>query len=427
MVDQTFHDQTADNQARFAQFRPTAKLFLRGGQPPAVGSRFRNRDLARTYDLIARKGVKAFYRGKVAHQIARTVQHPPKAPGATLSAKPGKMTVRDLRRYRTIDRKPTKIRYRGLNVYGMAPSSSGGSTVGEALNILERYRLGSMDAGALYHHYIEAMALAFADRNAYVGDPRSVKVPLRHLLSDTFAAERACALDEHKAATKPVAAGAVSSYDGKCSATPTRGSAGRETENIETTNLTVVDRWGNVVEYTLTIEQTGGSGIVVPGRGFLLNNELTDFSAAYDPKDPNRIEPGKRPRSSMSPTIVLKGRKPWLALGSPGGATIINTVSQLLIDRIDRGMSIAQAMAEPRVSNTNSASSAAEPAFKAKYGPALASYGQELTVSGDTFTGAQEIGAATAIEIGPRKRLTAVAEPSRRGGGSALVVKRARR
>ena len=113
-----------------------------------------------------------------------------------------------------------------------------------------------------------------------------------------------------------------------------------DTENVSTTNLTASDKWGNVAEYTLTIEQTGGSGIVVPGRGFLLNNELTDFTAVYDPADPNRIEGGKRPRSSISPTIVLDDGKPFLALGSPGGSTIITTVLQMLFNRIDRGMTL---------------------------------------------------------------------------------------
>ena len=126
-----------------------------------------------------------------------------------------------------------------------------------------------------------------------------------------------------------------------------------DTENLSTTHLTVADKWGNVVAYTLTIEQTGGSGIVVPGRGFLLNNELTDFTADYDADDPNRIEGGKRPRSSMSPTIVLKKGKPVLALGSPGGSTIITTVLQLLVNRLDLGMTLPQAMAAPRASQRN--------------------------------------------------------------------------
>ena len=195
-----------------------------------------------------------------------------------------------------------------------------------------------------------------------------------------------------------------------------------DTENLNTTNMTVADRWGNIVEYTLTIEQTGGSGIVVPGRGFLLNNELTDFTAVYDPADPNRIEGGKRPRSSISPTIVLRGGKPFLALGSPGGSTIITTVLQMLFDRIDRGMTIQQAIAEPRGSQRNTASVTAEQSFIDEYGAALAPYGYTFTPAGAPGTTAAEIGAATAIEFGRHHLMTAVSEPTRRGGGAALVV-----
>jgi gamma-glutamyltranspeptidase/glutathione hydrolase len=155
--------------------------------------------------------------------------------------------------------------------------------------------------------------------------------------------------------------------------------------------------------------------MVLPHRGFLLNNELTDFSAVYDPQDPNRIEGNKRPRSSISPTILLRDGKPFLALGSPGGSTIITTVSQMLFDRIDRGMTIEQAIAAPRASQRNTASVTAEPDFINTYGTALGAYGH-------TFSSTPEIGAATAIEFGPGGRLTAVSEPVRRGGGSALVV-----
>ena len=149
--------------------------------------------------------------------------------------------------------------------------------------------------------------------------------------------------------------GDVTSYDGVCDDAAGEAAPAEDTENVSTTNLTVADRWGNVVEYTLTIEQTGGSGIVVPGRGFLLNNELTDFSTVYDPEDPNRVQPGKRPRSSMSPTIVLRHGKPFLALGSPGGSTIITTVLQMLFNRLDRGMTIVEAIKAPRSSPRNSA------------------------------------------------------------------------
>jgi gamma-glutamyltranspeptidase/glutathione hydrolase len=273
------------------------------------------------------------------------------------------------------------------------------------------------------HHYLDASALAFADRGAYVGDPAYVDVPLHDLLSDTYAAERACQISDSTALATPVARGDVTSYDGVCdSGGASPGRTAPDTENLNTTNLTVADRWGNVVEYTLTIEQTGGSGIVVPGRGFLLNNELTDFSAVYDPTDPNRMEGGKRPRSSISPTIVLRNGKPWLALGSPGGSTIITTVLQMLVNRIDLGMSIEQAIAAPRASSRNTPSITAEQSFIDQYGAALQPYGYTFTPAGAPGTTAAEIGAATAIQLGPHHRLTAVSEPTRRGGGSALVV-----
>ena len=157
------------------------------------------------------------------------------------------------------------------------------------------------------------------------------------------------------------------------------------------------------MEYTLTIEQTGGSGITVPGRGFLLNNELTDFSTTYVADDPNRIQGGKRPRSSMAPTIVLRKGKPVLALGSPGGSTIITTVLQMLFNRIDRGMTIEQAIAAPRASQRNTKDVTAEPEFIDAYKAQLAPYGHTFVLQGDAFTSKAEIGAATAIEFG-RKR-----------------------
>ena len=426
-VDPTFNLQTSENQRRFANFPATSKLYLPGGTPPAVGSIQRNPDLAATYRLIAKRGIRAFYDGPLAKEIAQTAQHPPKRANPDLPIPPGYLHAGDLARYRVKQPAPTHVGYRGLDVYGMAPSSSGGTTVGEALNILERFRLrGMSDADAL-HHYLEASALAFADRGKYVGDPAYVKVPQKALLSDKFAAERACRIKPTKALTKPVDPGSVADYDGKCgSGSSARPDAKPDTENVNTTNLTVADRWGNIVEYTLTIEQTGGSGMVVPGRGFLLNNELTDFTAVYDKSDPNRIEAGKRPRSSISPTIVLHNGKPVLALGSPGGSTIITTVLQMLFDRYDRGMTIEQAIAAPRASQRNTADVTAEQPFIDEYGAALKRYGHTFVPAGAPGTTAAEIGAATAIEFGARGYLTAVSEPVRRGGGSALVVSPAR-
>jgi gamma-glutamyltranspeptidase / glutathione hydrolase len=418
VVDQTFHDQTAANQSRFSQFTSTRKLFLPGGAPPPVGSTFRNPDLGNTYELIADRGLRAFYRDAIAREIVATVQDPPTTADHTLPAPPGYMERSDLSGYRVLDRAATHSGYRGYDVFGMRSSSSGGTTVGEALNIMERYDLAAMSDQDALHRYLEAGSLAFADRGKYFGDERFVDVPVDDLLSDLFAQERACQIDPTTAKPKPVAAGNVDNYDGDCATPNAATTRTRDSEGLSTTNLTVTDRSGDVVEYTLTIEQTGGSGIVVPNRGFLLNNELTDFTTTVFPvpaSDPNRPEPGKRPRSSMSPTILLKGGKPFLALGSPGGSTIITTVLQMLFNRIDRGMSIEQAMAAPRSSPRNASPMQAEPAFLSAYGAQLEAYGHQ-------FVSIPEIGAATAIEFGPGGLLTAVAEPTRRGGGSAAVV-----
>ena len=187
------------------------------------------------------------------------------------------------------------------------------------------------------------------------------------------------------------------------------------------------DRWGNVASYTLTIEQTGGNGMVVPGRGFLLNNELTDFNfvpASAGVPDPNLPAAGKRPRSSMSPTIVLRNGRPFLALGSPGGATIITTVLQTLLNRVDFGLPLPEAIAAPRVSQRNQATGAAEAerAFlDSPVGQELGSrFGQTFSPTAALFG---EIGAATGIEFLGKGRLLAAAEPTRRGGGSALVLR----
>jgi gamma-glutamyltranspeptidase/glutathione hydrolase len=435
VVDETFRQQTLDNKVRFSAFTPTRDLFLPGGDAPAVGSVFHNQDLAKTYRLLAKEGIAAFYGGPLAAEIADTVQNPPKDPAwvapapvppattaTVIPAFPGYLTTDDLAAYRAIDQAPTHVEYRGHDVYGMAPSSSGGTTVGEALNILEPFDLAGMSAAGALHHYLEASALAFADRGAYVGDPAFVDVPTEALTDPLFGKERACEIDPDHAAVKPVPAGDVGSYDGVCAISPQVSADEKDTENISTTNLTVADKWGNVVEYTLTIEQTGGSGIVVPGRGFLLNNELTDFSAAYVPTDPNRLEPGKRPRSSMSPTIILKEGVPFLALGSPGGSTIITTVLQTILNRVDLGMTVSEAIAAPRASQRNTVNISAEQGFIDAYAGDLEAMGHLFTKAGDGLTSLPEIGAATAIEFGPGNTMTAAAEPVRRGGGSAMVV-----
>lgn len=425
VVDGTFRSQTLDNKDRFAAFPATAKLFLPDGDAPHTGSVFRNPDLAATYRMLGRRGPDAgFYRGVLAHEVADVVQHPRKAVNTRLPIPAGSLSVGDMAGYRPVYGHGTTSRYRGYTVHGMDGSSAGGTTVGEALNILDTVPLSGMPRDRAEHYYLGASALAFADRAKYSGDPRYVKVPARRLLSTEFAGQRACAIPADRALKTPTTAGDVDNGANCGTSAPVKRTP--DTENVETTNLTVSDRWGNVVEYTLTIEQTGGSGQVVPGRGFLLNNELTDFTTTYDPADPNRIEPGKRPRSSIAPTILTRGGRPVLALGSPGGSTIITTVLQILVNRFDLAMSLPEAVDAPRASLRNTATVTAEPAYITTYGDALKRLGYTLSPSGDALTSAASIGAATGIEFRPDGRLIAAAEPARRGGGAAAVVRPAR-
>jgi gamma-glutamyltranspeptidase / glutathione hydrolase len=426
-VDQEFYDQTALNAERFADIVPTRRLFLPGGRPPAVGSTFRNPDLARTYRTLAQRGPDWFYRGQLAREIVRTVKQPPVDPAATRNVRPGLMETGDLAAYTAPARRPTRVNYRGLDVYGMAPPSSGGSTVSEALNILSNFRLSERDPVQALHYYLEASRLAYADRGRYVGDPDFENVPLRELLSRGFARERACLIDPARAATSPVPPGSPDGDYTPCR--PETGAAQKLTyEGPQTTHLVVADKWGNVVAYNVTIEQFGGSALTVPGRGFILNNELTDFSLAPpapgSPHDPNLPGPGKRPRSSMAPTIVLEHGRPLLALGSPGGSTIITTVLQILLNRVDLGMDLPTALAAPRATQRNTADTFAEQAFMDRYEAALEARGHRVELFPGPPRG--QIGAATALEFLRPGLVQAVAEPVRRHGGSALVVRPAR-
>ncbi len=400
VVDKTLHQQTVDNAARFRRFPATKKLYLPGGKPIKTGSTLRNPGLARTYRRIARLGTaRGFYRGPIARALVATVRHP------AAKVHRGAMTRGDLTAYRALRRAPVTTDYRGYTIAGMGPPSSGGTTVLEALNIMEAFGAPAASPVEELHRYIEASRYAFADRNEYVGDPAFVDNPLTCLLSQDFANARQ-ALIGPRAPDKPVKAG-------DC---PGGARASTSHEGPNTTHLTVADAAGNVVTYTFTIEQTGGSGMVVPGRGFLLNNELTDFN--FEPGTANSPAARKRPRSSMSPTLVLKDGRLVLAVGSPGGSTIITTVLQILVDRFERGMTLPQAIADPRVSENNLDASAVEPAFRA------GGYAGALRGLGHRFVPAPggEIGAATGIEVLPDGRYEAAAEPVRRGGGSAMVV-----
>ncbi|WP_225414146.1 gamma-glutamyltransferase [Stigmatella hybrida] len=432
-VDQTFFEQTSRNVERFRLFSSSARLLLpAAGQPAPVGSTFRNPDLAKTYRLVAKDGSRAFYRGEIAQAIVDTVARPPMAPEAGRPVRSGVMKLSDLADYEARVREPVKSTYRGYTVYGMGPPSSGGIAVELALNLLEGDAPASLSRVDFLHRYLEASRLAFADRSAYVADPEYVDVPVAGLLSKDYAAERRKALSVTKAAPGEVPPGNPFAFQKDPSTF--RSAAGLasapvlaalapsplDIPNRETTHITTSDKVGNVVTYTCTIEAEGGNGIVVPGYGFLLNNELTDFDVPpkADMPHANTPEPGKRPRSSMSPVLVFKDGAPVFALGSPGGSTIITTVLQTLVNHLDLGMPVLEAVAAPRVSQRNlpDGTSQAEPEFIAS------PEGAALQARGHVFTDVGPIGAVTGIRFHPDGTVTAVAEPKRRGGGSAMVV-----
>lgn len=419
VVDQTFHDQTVANAQRFSMFPETATVFLPGGAAPEVGSVFRNPDLARAYRELRTHGVASLYRGRMGAAVVAEVRDPTTAPGVEVPA--GEMTLEDLAAYRALDKAPVHARYRDRDVYGMPVPSSGGIAVAEILNLVEAYdeRTGQPVAEAddvqYLHRFSEASATAFADRNRYVGD--APDVPAQELVSQAFADERSCLFDAGAAMQRPVPFGSPDGEYADCEVATESGVLAHE--GMSTTHLSVVDRWGNAVSYTSTIEQTGGSAITVPGWGFILNNELTDFDfVPLQPgvPDPNLPGPGKRPRSSMSPTIVVGEAGLELVAGSPGGATIITTVAQILLGHYERGLSVGDAVAAPRLSSRNGPSELAEPAITGTdLGAALSALGHRLAPTA-------EIGAATAIRVLGPNRYTAAAEPTRRGGGSAMVV-----
>src|SRR5580700_7558980 len=401
-----------------------ALLLTPAGNPLPVGYLLRNPDLARTYQLLARYGPSYLYDGPLGQAVVQADDHPVLTPGQAVVALPGIMTISDLRAYQALVLPPTHVRYRGLDIDSMAPPSSSGSTVGEALNILSGYNLSAEPRATALFHYLEASRLAYADRNAHVGDPRYVSVPLSGLLSPAFAATRRC-LIHNQALTSPVAPGNPTPPYAGCPAQATQQPA---PEGGHTNNIVTADKWGNIVAYTNTINFFGGSGETVPGYGFLLNNEMTDFDFAPPAPgayDPNLAAGGKQPRSSMGPVIAFRNRKPVFSVGAAGGSTIITTILQIILNHVDFGMSLPAALAAPRVSQTNSATSLAEPAF---YNSALArqltsQFGEKFTLAtGPILPLDNYPGDATAVAILGHGLIESIAEPVRLGGGSALVV-----
>jgi gamma-glutamyltranspeptidase/glutathione hydrolase len=409
-LDDALVKSISNQKTKLAHFPDAAHLFLPGGNVPPSGYVLRNPDLARTYRELGRNGWRSFYDGPIAGELASEVRHPQTSPG-TPPVQGGSMTAADMGHYTAPGRDPASWTYRGLRLFGMAPPSSGGSTIGETMNILENFDQRGADRTTALYRYLEACKLAYADRGKYVGDPDFVDVPLTGLLSKDFAKQRA-GLIGPTAATTPVAAGDPWPYNGGGHAASFNGSG--TSADQHTNHLVVADRWGNVVSYTNTIEQIAGSGILLPNRGFLLNNELTDFN--FPTGTANSVEPNKRPRSSMSPTIVTRNGRVVEAIGSPGGSTIITTVMQSLLNQIDFGMSLPEAIEAPRANQANGASTTAEQAF-------IDQYGSALTARGEKFTPTEYIGIVAAVKFLGGDQLQTATESWRGGGGSAMVVR----
>ncbi|WP_163582222.1 gamma-glutamyltransferase [Gracilibacillus saliphilus] len=316
------------------------EVFLPNGEPLQEGEILIQEDLAKTFKLIRAKGTDVFYNGEIAEALATTAQE-----------FGGSMTVEDLAQYDVTIDEPVWGEFQGYDIASMPPPSSGGVFLLQMLGILDDFDLSQYEPRSWekYHLLAETMHLAYADRAAYAGDPEFVDIPVYGLLHPDYLAERRALIDLDSVNQIPTAGDPWlyehASPDYEITEQPD------DREYGETTHFTVADKYGNVVSYTTTIEQVFGTGIMVPGYGIMLNNELTDFDAV--PGGANEVKPNKRPLSSMTPTIVFEDDQPVLTVGSPGGPTIITSVLQTIINVVEYGMEPEDAVAEPRIYTNN--------------------------------------------------------------------------
>ena len=331
-VSETLAKILRQEQKNMGKWPATTEIFWKDGAPLKRGDLLVQKDLAQSMRLIAQQGAKAFYEGAIAQKIA-----------AEMAPHAGAVTLQDLREYKVAEREPVRGTYRGYEVVTMPPPSSGGTHLVQILNMLEQWPLAQwgQNSAQTLHHMAESSKLAYADRSEYLGDPDFVKIPLKGLTSKRYAESLAKTIDPNRARpAKEIKPGQPQSY-----------------ESDQTTHYSVVDKAGNAVAVTYTLNTNFGSGIVAKGTGILLNNEMDDFAAkpgvanAYGlvGGDANAVAAKKRPLSSMTPTLVLKDGKPTLVTGSPGGARIITTVLQTVVNTIDFGNNPAEAAAAPRV------------------------------------------------------------------------------
>lgn len=346
------------------QWPGTQAIFWKNGAPLQAGERLVQKDLAQSMRLISQQGAKAFYQGAIAQKIA-----------AEMAPHTHAITLQDLHDYKVVEREPVRGSYRGYQIVTMPPPSSGGAHLLQILNMMERWPMKQWGANSAQsvHYMTEAMKLAYADRSEHLGDPDFVTVPLKGLISKRYADEMAATIKPQQVrASRDIKPGKPQAY-----------------ESDQTTHYSVVDRAGNAVAVTYTLNTNFGSGIVAKGTGILLNNEMDDFSVkpgvanAYGlvGGDANAVQASKRPLSSMTPTLVLKDGKPVLVTGSPGGARIITTVLQQIVNYIDFGMNPAESAATPRFHHQWSPDELrVEKGFSADTLNLLAQWGHKLTL-----------------------------------------------
>jgi gamma-glutamyltranspeptidase/glutathione hydrolase len=327
-----FARELADSYETFKRFPASLKVFSRNQRPLGLGDTLRQEDLASTLDLVKRNGREGFYGGSTADRVA-----------AEMNRYGGIISREDLESYSAVERPPVTGTYRGYDIISMGPPSSGGAILVEMLNILEGFNLAKSRSGTVTSATLlaEAMKIAYADRAEFLGDPDFVDVPVDRLTSKDYASVRRKKISTRRATpSAAISAGSI----------PRR-------EHSETTHFSIIDRWGNCVSVTTTLNDFFGCGVMVDGAGFFLNNEMDDFSAkpgipnqfGLVGGDANAIEPGKRMLSAMSPTIILREGKPFMVLGTPGGSRIITTMLQIAVNVIDHGMDLRKAIDAPRI------------------------------------------------------------------------------
>jgi len=393
IISPTFSDVSKEEYERLVKNLPEDSVYLNDGLPRDPGEHFRNPDLARTLRLIAARGVEEFYRGEIARKIVAAVQE-----------KKGIMSLEDLASYEAVEVEPLQGTYKDLTIVAAPPPASGGLHLIQFLNIIERWPVGAwgLNSAAYIHHLSEALRFIFADREAYLGDPEYVHVPVQELINKDRAATVVSLVRD----------------DRPLEAYPAPGLEAKEKEAANTTHLCVVDEAGNIVSLTQSINDFFGTGIVPEGTGILLNDHMDDF--ASDPESVNAPGSGRRPVSFMAPLIIFKQDRPFIVLGSPGGARIFSALTQIILNVTEFGMSLDEAIEAPRFFSFSEGGKAASIEVESRFPEAVIRTLREMGQEVDVLKAYDKhFGGAQGIMILQDKRILHGGADSRRDGVGA--------